>query len=105
MTKQRIYQARTKKLTFYLKQDDEVYPGLASATITITIVKSSDHAVSVVAAAAVVVEDAATGELSYLPATAAVFADQQLNLAQLKITIGGVYDHSDAWEIDVQEKL
>ena len=51
------------------------------------------------------VEDASAGEISYTPANADVFADQQVNIAQVKIVIGGKDDYSDHFLIDVGEAL
>lgn len=95
-----VYKNTTMKKTFYLEQDGAAYPGLAGATVKFSMkAKGGSLKVNL---GAVVVEDPATGELSYLNA-GTDFDTVDSYDAQFKITIGGVDDFSDAFEMEVRD--
>jgi len=95
-----VYKSTTMKKTFYLEQDGAVYPGLAGAAVVFSM-KTKGGAMKITNGACVV-EDAATGEISYLNA-GTDFNTVDSYTGQFKITIGGVDDYSDTFEIEVRD--
>lgn len=95
-----IYKGTTMKKTFFLEQDGAAYPGLAAATVKFSM-KAKGGALKI-NLGAVVVEDAATGEISYLNA-GTDFDTVDSYDCQFKITIAAVDDYSDAFEMEVRD--
>jgi len=94
-----VYKGTTMKRTFYLEIEGAVYPGLAGATVKLS---TAAKGVLKINLGDCVVEDAATGEISYKESGSG-FDTVDTYEAQFKITIGGLVDYSDKFELEVRD--